>query len=341
MNYETTPAIYLVKLLEVLEELSLPTADLLRNADLAAEELGGREQNVALSKYLNVIEAAAAQFNIPDLGFLVGEHTKPLEHGVLGYALLSAPTLRESLKRYVRYQYLQGPLLSVRFAQYGNSAYLEATPIPGRWKIVPATHRYIVQEWLVGWNQWCQDIGVSGVLFDRVRIGYRETEPADFYVEHLGCPVSFGHESTQAWFPARHLDRPLEYADEAIAALCAVQCERLLEVLNLGHGLVAEIHRQLANIPGKAPTMDDMAERLRIGTRTLRRRLMSEGTNYKAVVTEFRIAMARRYLKETSLPANEIANLIGFSDAANLYRMFQRQLGLTPQQYRQQQIKTG
>lgn len=340
MNYETTPAIYLNKLLEVLEALGQPTGGLLQDAGLSADELRDRDRHVPLSKYLNAIEAAA-RFGVPDLGFLVGERTKPLEHGVLGYALLSAPTLRDSLRRYVRYQYLQGPLLSVRLSEQGNTACLEATPIPGRWKMAPATHRYLVQEWLVGWNQWCQVIGVSGTFFERASIGYAKPESSRAYTEHLGCPVSFGHDSTKGWFPARYLDRAIEYADEAIAALCAVQCDRLLEVLDLGHGLIAEIHRQLASMPGKVPGMDEMAERLRIGTRTLRRRLKSDGTDYKSVVTEFRLAMAKRYLEETSLPANEIANLVGFSDAANLYRMFQQQVNLTPHQYRQQALETG
>jgi AraC-like DNA-binding protein len=77
-----------------------------------------------------------------------------------------------------------------------------------------------------------------------------------------------------------------------------------------------------------------MAQRLHLGTRTLRRRLHAEKTIYQQVVTEFRIAMARRYLKETSLPASEIAALVGYSDSTSLYRSFQKTVGLTPGQYR-------
>ena len=75
MNYETTPAIYLIKLLDVLKELNLPTDQLLDTADVSAVELSNREKNVALSKYLNVIEAASTSFDVADLGFRVGEHT--------------------------------------------------------------------------------------------------------------------------------------------------------------------------------------------------------------------------------------------------------------------------
>jgi len=77
-----------------------------------------------------------------------------------------------------------------------------------------------------------------------------------------------------------------------------------------------------------------MASNLHIGTRTLRRRLKDENTSYQQVVAEFRVAMAKRYLGETTLPANEVAVLVGYSDPANLYRVFQRETGQTPQQYR-------
>ena len=72
---------------------------------------------------------------MPDLGFRVGASTTLLEHGVLGYALLSSPNLRASLQRYVRYQYLQGPLLSVTFEESGATAALTAIPRGGGFRL--------------------------------------------------------------------------------------------------------------------------------------------------------------------------------------------------------------
>jgi AraC-like DNA-binding protein len=187
---------------------------------------------------------------------------------------------------------------------------------------------------LIGWNQWCRMIGQTGGFFEHVSLGYPADGEPGFYESHLGCTVSFGNPETTAIFPSRRLDLPLEYADVGIASLCAVQCERLLDTLDRRDGLVAEIHRQLAGMPGRVPSMDVMALRLHLGTRTLRRRLLAEKTSYQQVVTEFRIAMARRYLKETALPASEIAALVGYSDSTSLYRTFQKIVGLTPGHYR-------
>lgn len=331
---EQTKAVYLIKLVEVLKELGCRVADVVSAANVCTNELDVREASIPLANYLAAVELAVHSTDRPDLGFLVGEHTTPLEHGVLGYALLSSPTLRECMQRYVRFQYVLGPLLEISFSECGATAEMTAVPRGGRWAMSPLAHRYMVQEWLVGWNQWCRLIGRSGSFFEHVRLGYPAIGERRYYEEHLGCTVSFDNAETTAIFSSRRLDLPLEYADASIAALCNVQCERLLEVLNLRTGLVAEIHRKLANLPGQVPNMDDMAKTLAVSTRTLRRRLADENTSYQTVVTEFRVAMAKRYLDETTLPANEVAELVGYSDPANLYRLFRRAAGQTPQQYR-------
>jgi len=334
VSIDHTKAIYLVKLLGVLRERNLPAEPVLDAAGMTDTMLLEHDASLPLGQYLAGIEEAVRISTLSDLGFLVGERTTPLEHGVMGYALLSSPTLRDSLKRYVKYQYLQGPLLTISFSESGSIAQMQAIPRRGRWRMGPAAFRYIVQEWLVGWNQWCQLIGRSGSFFEHVRLGYSSDGQRRHYEEHLGCTVSFDNDETTAIFTSSRLDLPLSYADESIAALCKVQCERLLEVLQLQAGLVADVHRQLANQPGQVPNMDEMANRLHIGTRTLRRRLVDENTSYQRVVSEFRVAMAKRYLGETGLPANEIAMLVGYSDSANLYRTFQRETGQTPSQYR-------
>lgn len=342
MAIETTKAVYLVKLVEVLESLSADVDPVLAAAGLGSRLRTDRDRPLLISDYLDAVEVAVSHYpEILDLGFRVGESTTLPEHGVLGYALLSSPTLRESVERFVRYQYLQGPLLSMSFEESGATAALIVVPRRGRWRMSPLAHRYVVQEWLASWNQMCRQLTRTSTFFEHVRLGYLAGREQGYYEEHLGCTVSFGNAETTAIFPARRLDRPLEYADESIAALCAVQCERLLETLNLRAGLVAEIHRQLASAPGSVPGMEAMAKTMHVGARTLRRQLKAEGTTYQDVVRDFRIAMAKHYLEETTLPVSEVAALVGYADATNLYRVFRELTGCTPAEYRDQHREIG
>ncbi|MCZ6831144.1 MAG: AraC family transcriptional regulator ligand-binding domain-containing protein [Gammaproteobacteria bacterium] len=330
----TTRLLYLQKLLEVLRELEIDHRPVYEASEITLHDLDHRDGEIGIARYLAAVQAAL-ELDIPaDLGFLVGEHTNTLEHGVLGYALLSAANLEECLNRYVRYQHLQGPLLAITLTRQAQWGRLQARPVSIGWQLSREQLAYFTQEWLVGWSQWLQLIGETGGFFSEVSLGYESDGTAAIYEQHLGCRVSFGAACTQALFPADWLSRELDYADASIGALCAVQCEQLLKNLKIPHGIKAELHKQLANSPGSIPGMDEMAAKLFISARTLRRYLANEGTTYQQVVIDFRMAMAEQYLCATALPANEIAALVGYSDSANFYRTFRSYRGVTPSQYR-------
>ena len=336
MPSDTTPALYAIKLIDVLRARGSDCQALIQAAGLTARELADREQQLPIDKYLTLVKAAVGQCDGGDLGFLVGEHTGALEHGVLGYALLSSATLGESLQRYTRYQGLLGPLLQVSLARDSDTARMSVSPLKRADPLPPGVVRYFTQEWLATWNPWSKLIGAEGPFFQEVELPLADRPLADLYREHLGCPVRFSGHTTTAEFPAANLGRQLQFCDDTIGALCHEQCELLLGAQQLEHGLTADIHRCLARYPGKLPTMEVVAAELNMTSRTLRRHLQREDTCFQDVVISHRLAMARRYLQETSLPANEIADLVGYADKANFYRTFRAQLGITPQAYRQQ-----
>lgn len=48
----------------------------------------------------------------------------------------------------------------------------------------------------------------------------------------------------------------------------------------------------------------------------------------------YRIERACSYLKESDIPINDIACLVGYAEAASFFRMFKKKTGLTPHEYR-------
>jgi AraC-like DNA-binding protein len=334
MQSETTPSLYAIKLLEVLEELGVERQPLVRQCGLTARQLQDREHPLEVSRYLQLVELALAACDVADLGFLVGEHTGTLEHGALGYALLSSATLEESLNRYTRYQSVLGPLLEVTLETRGSEARMCVRPGAILAEFPIDLTRYFLQEWLATWNPWSGLIGRSGPFFSKVTIGFDDRRQVQAYTRHLGCDVNFHQGPSIASFPAEHLTCALQHTGETVGAFCHQQCELLLQAQQLEQGLTAEIHRCLSRRPGDVPDMETVARQLNMTSRTLRRHLQREGTRFQDVVISHRIAMARRYLQETALSANDIAGLVGYADPANFYRTFRRLEGMAPQAYR-------
>ena len=68
--------------------------------------------------------------------------------------------------------------------------------------------------------------------------------------------------------------------------------------------------------------------------RTLRRKLREEKSSYRELVDELNRDMAIRYLRDTDLTVENIADSLGFSDAANFRQAFQRWTNATPHQFK-------
>jgi len=84
------------------------------------------------------------------------------------------------------------------------------------------------------------------------------------------------------------------------------------------------------------PSLSEVAGRLCMSTRTLKRRLRDSGVRYRQLLDEARLRRAARLLGATRLPLDAIADSVGYSSGANLSRAFRRWTGITPGSFRQQ-----
>lgn len=83
--------------------------------------------------------------------------------------------------------------------------------------------------------------------------------------------------------------------------------------------------------------VEAFAAKLAVSRATLNRKIKSiTGTSPKAFVRSMRIKRAAYLLAESDLPINEIFFKVGFYDASNFSRVFKKEFGVTPSQYRDQ-----
>ncbi len=88
---------------------------------------------------------------------------------------------------------------------------------------------------------------------------------------------------------------------------------------------------------GTAFTVDDLARRSAMSSRTFARRFVAEtGTTPHQWVTDQRVLRARQLLEDTDLPVEAVARDAGFGSAALLRHHFTRCTGITPTAFRTQ-----
>jgi AraC-like DNA-binding protein len=71
-----------------------------------------------------------------------------------------------------------------------------------------------------------------------------------------------------------------------------------------------------------------------MSARTLRRKLREENASFRKVVDDLRMEIAIRYLRDTDLAVEDIAESLGFSDAANFRHAFRRWTKASPREFR-------
>lgn len=93
------------------------------------------------------------------------------------------------------------------------------------------------------------------------------------------------------------------------------------------------LHDSLSHQP---PSRQHIAEQLNMSSRTMQRRLLSEGNSFNQVYKSLRMELAEKYLEDSTLNLDDIAEKLCFSETRSFHRSFKQWTGITASQYREE-----
>lgn len=310
----------------------------------------GKDPKALEKKYLHVRTAAGdatPEVSLEELGGLLADTAKLLgdelfglhaalgmgrgAYGLLEFALRAAPTGRVAMEQLATYGALINPLVRWSLEVDGDELSL---------------HHRAPRE---------GGMGRQGNMFTVARILQiaREMMGDDvapvrawFAHEEKACPpelakflvtkrVAFGRASNGISFSVRtlkripagadgQLNRALELHGQAILA----QCGDEQDAYERTRAVVLEL------LPKGGATLAKVAKRLHVTERTLQRRLGESGASFAELLTEVRHAQAERLLEHTDATLEQVAEQVGYADAATFARAFRGWAGVTPGQFR-------
>ena len=114
------------------------------------------------------------------------------------------------------------------------------------------------------------------------------------------------------------------------------ELKRRLSMMETDDSYAARVRSALMELlPSGECTIDDVAKKLGYSKRSLQRKLQEEDTNFQKQLNHTRELLAKTYLANTDMTAEDIAFLLGYQEIGSFLRAFTVWTGQTVSEYRQ------
>lgn len=184
-------------------------------------------------------------------------------------------------------------------------------------------HRF--PSWLIGRRIPLQQVQMTGA----------RPPHADEYRLLFPSPVSYGATANRLIFDLETLDAPIIQNLDTLRE--HLKTAPLQWFTRQEHVPVytRRVRDLLARQESHDLDMEEVAAQLNMTIRTLRRKLVDEGTRFQNIKDELRRDNAVHLLNQSSLSVQAIAIRLGFSETAAFTRSFKKWTGQTPRDFRQ------
>ena len=324
----TLPAVHALHLADLLAATGTTQEELLAPLGLDRAALAVPGAQLAVPTVVQLFEKARALSGNPGIGIQLGLQMRASAHGYLGFAAMTASTLREALETATRFVPTRTNALDLSLQVGEQSASLV---IAERADFGPARDTILFALAVGIWQ-------IGDALTGRELTGSAEFSfPKPAYLEKIAGlrqTLRFGQPVTQLIFDAKALDFPLTMADPVSRQIAYTELERSLGELGGEQEILARVRGAVGRKNGGFRSLKEVASGLHLSTRTLKRRLAEHGLTYSHVLEEQRREKALLLLRSPTLSLDEVAEQLGYSDTSNFRRAFRRWTGVSPGTYR-------
>lgn len=318
-------------LIEAVEHAGVSQAALLEGADIEAEEIETADASLPCSELYSLIERALDLTDDPALGLHWAERLSGKTFSPVSYLVAHSATLRHGLQSLLQFHRLISHQQSFSLSEVGDKMTLRCTSSSANDRI----------------ERFCSEMLTLGVVRmlrsfdpqarpDVVSFAYPAPAQSDEYARVFEHAERFEQPFTGVVFDRALLDAVSPHRDADLHNALKVIAERRMSRLTRSEPFAPRV-RALVLERGTTESVDmeSIARTLGVSKRSLRRRLVSEGTSYNSVVNDALAIVAKQLLRHRQLSIQEAAFEMGFAATSTFHRAFKRWTGMTPNTFRQ------
>ncbi len=272
------------------------------------------------------------------LGLKLGLRYHFSAYGFWGYGVISSATIKDALEMALRFLPLTYAFTMISLEEEDNLGGLRFMEPD----LEPHLRRFFVTRDMAAAAVLLREMARRDFTFSRVTFAGETGRPMSAPFDFNG---TFGSEprydalSNYLGFSRDLLSLPLPQANPLTASMCEAMCSQIMERRRARLGSATLVRQRLAMQTKELPDVATMAKLANMSERSLKRRLMQDGTSFRRLSMEVRRQKAIELLQDARLTMADIAEKLGFSDPSSFSQAFKRWHGLAPVLYRRRLLE--
>lgn len=345
LGFFLVPGVYMRVLAETVRQLGHNDRLLYDGLSFTAQDLKANDSRVFVTDAILMAQRALDLAGKDGLSLTLARELRLTIHGTLGFAALTSPTFADALDSVRRYLQLRAPFLSMSQSEAGDKVLVQLRTefdVPGLYpflaETVSATLILLTEQLLDRDDAEKRGFTLTGGKLPGVTVHLSSPAPEYYPRFASALPVRFeyGKPEEMMVFPKELLNVRMRLADADASRMAREQCEfELQKALKDQGDITLAIRNMLRMMPGPLPSLEDMAERFCVSSRTLKRRLAEKDTSYREIVELVLKDRAIQLLRYTNQSVSEIAYELGYADLSNFSRAFRKWTGKSASEFRE------
>lgn len=309
---------------------------LLANTGIEAQRLNDPHATVDVQEELAFYENVIVLSQDPLIMYKVGFNLQISSYGMWGLALMSSPNVAKAIDFGIQYIEFSYTYNRIELFQDEHLAGLRITP---KIELGKLQQRMTEKDLAAIFVIFKALLGIDSPLTE-IKVSWPKPAQGDHYQDLFMCPVTFNRPFTEILFEKNYLARELLQNNALTVQMCKEQLEEKLPNFKTITTTIDQVNDYLTRTPNIKANIEECAKELKVSSRHLRRKITEEGSSFKTLQDQFRRMLAEKYLRLTDMNIEEIAERLGYSDAANFSNAFKRWTGISPRAFAKQSKTT-
>jgi AraC-like DNA-binding protein len=286
------------------------------------------ESLLPLKPFFHLINVVAIDENIPDFGSQVAQTTPWHEVSSLGPLLRNSMSLKDLLETFCEIASGQSSIVNFTLIDQGSDFDFCYTDVP-LYKGDIQMELYRITSMI----QLVQLATGTGWRSKTIRLNMPKTVVVNVCPLIKNSEIKFSQSDSAISIPVNLLRFPLRLTISRRGKPGSSPPSNLSTEITNSIRQVISTYTLTGNI-----SIGDVAKISDMSVRSLQRRLSESGLKYSELLNQAKFDHAQEMLRDLQMTVKEVANSLGYSDPAHFTRAFRRWSGLSPINFRKQQL---